>query len=96
MSKYVVKLPFYVIFGSFDRQSRSFSWPLPEMDLSLNTTYLINKGGVKGKKLRPKTIKKHLGGVRRISLANGAPMPKEVQGLTRALLKGNENLCSDK
>ena len=78
-----------------DLIGRSFSWPLPEMDLSLITTYLISKGGVKGKKLRPKTINKHLSGVRRISLAMGAPMPKKILGLTKALLKGNENLCRD-
>ena len=74
---------------------RCFSWPLPESDLSLIMTYLINRGGVTGKKLRPRTILKHLSGVRRMSLAMGAPMPKKVEGLTKALLKGNENLCRD-
>ena len=74
---------------------RRFTWPPAEGDLALFITYLIDKGGVKGKKLRPKTVGKHISGVKRISLSMGKPMPEKVPGLTKALLKGNENLCRD-
>ena len=72
---------------------RQFSWPLSEGDLALFMTYLVETGGVKGKKLRPRTVRKHLSGIKRISLSMGAPMPKKLPGLTKALMKGNENLC---
>ena len=68
---------------------RKISLPLSNGDYNLVLTYLVDRGGRGGKGLSYKAIKKHLSGIRRMSLAEGVACPEETPDLTNTLLKGH-------
>ena len=74
---------------------RKISLPLSNGDYNLVLTYLVDRGGKGGKGLSYKAIKKHLSGIRRMSLAEGVARPEVTPDLANTLLKGHENLSRD-
>ena len=74
---------------------RKLPMPLSDSDYSLFLTYLIKQGGKGGKSMSHKAIRKHLSGIRRMTVAKGFPYPKSKPALAETLLKGHENLTRD-